>query len=106
MRRAGLFGAKGNYRVVRDPKGHAEKTVLRVSMINAADPLFRPPIVPAPAATRRTFWGPPRKAAAKAVPLYDPLAFPNTSLPDDGYGFNEYNVHFLSLCMKVGPREP
>ena len=107
MLRAGLLGAKGNYRTVRATKGHAVKTVLRVSMINAADSRFLPPVLPAPSAPRRwSLWGPPGKGPPAAVPLYDPRKFPKTSLPDDGYGFNEYNVHFLSLCMKVGPGTP
>ena len=79
--RAGLFGAKGNWRVIRNSQGSGVLATVTVSMINAADPYFH---------------SPPK--------TYDPLAFPETSLPDDGYGFNEYNVHFLSLCMKVAPR--
>ena len=81
--RAGLFGAKGNWRVIRNSQGRGVLATVTVSMINAADPYFH---------------SPPK--------TYDPLAFPETSLPDDGYGFNEYNVHFLSLCMKVLPPCP
>lgn len=77
--RADVFGAKGNWRTIRDPGG-AVIAIQTVSMINAADPYFHP-----------------------LSDLYSTLAFPETNLPDDGYGFNEYNVHFLSLCMKVRP---
>lgn len=35
------------------------------------------------------------------TPIHDSLSFPNVTLKDDGYGFNESNCHMLSLCMKV-----
>jgi hypothetical protein len=35
------------------------------------------------------------------TPLLDARTFPNTMLKEDGYGFNEFNCHMLSLCMKV-----
>ena len=35
------------------------------------------------------------------TPLGKPQSFPNTTLKNDGYGFNESNCHMLSLCMKV-----
>jgi hypothetical protein len=46
-----------------------------ISMINSTDPYF--------------------------TPIGDPQTFPDTTLRDDSYGFNEYNCHMLSLCMKV-----
>ena len=73
----GAFGSKGAFRLISSSK---DRGVLMdttpISMINCTDPDF--------------------------TPVFSSKSFPNVTLKDDGYGFNESSCHMLALCMKVG----